>query len=201
MRQIFECFETVCSYETTRTSQFSSQVKVSQKCQKAAIKLLKDEEKTEDKMLIKCTSLNYKYKYTKSATCIYTIDKDECSCVYFQKYAMCHHFAAVAILERVSLRNMIIAKVLIVKRRRRLVVEEENEEDDPRIQAIAEAISEIEVPEGVVQPAQVEPVRRRPGRPAKKATQQLTEMPPLPRALSSGYRGNLRSTSKALSSL
>ena len=112
MKSILEMFVDVCAYEASRLSEFCSEVTVTAKIQREARKLFNDEVERA-KLKLKGAGV---YKFT-STNSKYTIELEgHCSC--FQKYGMCAHYAAVALLEQKSLRGMPIVKALKVRGKR-----------------------------------------------------------------------------------
>ncbi len=115
MKGIIDTFVQVVVVEATNVLDYQHEVNVSAKTQKDAKKLL-----TADKERVKFVNLGDGcYEFRQSEWRIYSIELGrECSCRHFQKNGMCFHYAAVALLERVSLRGMPISKVLVTYRRR-----------------------------------------------------------------------------------
>ena len=73
---------------------------------------------------------NGTYEFAMSAVRVYIICLEKtCSCTHFHKYAMCYHYAAVAILERLGLRGMPVVRALVNRGRKRV----EEDLDDPRL--------------------------------------------------------------------
>ena len=133
MKTILEVFEDVCKYEAARVNEFQKEVTVTAKVQKLAKKLIKkDEEKAKFKKLSDDV-----YEFNDE----FRIELDnECSCPYFQKYAKCVHYAAVALLERRSLKGMPIIRVLRVRGKRSKKIEDNDEEEDQDLVARLNAL-------------------------------------------------------------
>jgi hypothetical protein len=187
MKSILEMFVGVCAYQASRLSEFSSEVTVTATIQREARKLLKDElERAKFKVH------DGVYRFTK-----YKVKLDcKCSCTYFQKYAMCVHYAAVALLEKRSLKGMPIVKVLKVRGNRSKKVVEATVVD-PELERRLHALDDSEDEEPQQKQQVEQPVKNKRGRKpgSKKAVQNLPENPEFMRKQ---YQGNLRSMTKAL---
>ncbi len=103
-------FTKVCEYESTRAEESQTATKVPRCVQKLAIKFLKSESKHH---LVKVRPDIYRYNKPKNGT-YYEINltRLSCSCLNFEKYANCYHLTAVALLEKITLRGVVVSEVV-----------------------------------------------------------------------------------------